>query len=393
MVKNKEKIIKKAKNNYEAIFLPKNQLFILGENNGFGSAVEVLSSNRFDYKGEMIKLITSENKDIIITPEHKIAVWKNNKITYIEANKIKSGDEVVGKAEDIIIDEQDIINTYNERQQEQCRLYYQYLETKKQHPDWGYKRIAKAMDQPIGKTRWWHAKKHIPVPIQTTNWLKEKGLLPLKTNNPKLALISKVLGTTFGDGGIFENLNGLFLSSSEKEAVKEFGRDIEKIFDLKQDSNSRIIEGGEHGHSWCFQNTNRNIIRFFLAAGAPKGNKTQIPLNIPGWVKINQNLEDEFFGSLFGSEIGIPKIHISGKHTNTFDFAITGIEKTKKNRQQFLQEIKQYLNKKDIQTGKFIQSRLKNQNTLFRLLISIKFTNMATFYSICKLNYCNYKKK
>jgi len=145
--RHKDKILKEHKNNYEAIHLPKNELLILGENNGSISTVEVLSANRYDYDGKMIKLTTSENKELIVTPEHKVAVWNNHKIAYVEAKDIKENDEVVSKVEDIIIDEQDVINTYDERQQEQCRLYYQYLEIKAQNSNWGHKRIAEAMGQ------------------------------------------------------------------------------------------------------------------------------------------------------------------------------------------------------------------------------------------------------
>ena len=278
-------------NNYQAIFLPKNALSVLGETNGSVSPVEVLSCNRYDYNGKMIKLTTSENKELIVTPEHKIAINKNGKIDYREARDIRADDDVISKSEDVIIDEQDIINTYDERQQEQCRLYYNYLDIKAQNPTWGYKRIAKAMGQKIGKTRWWHAKKHIPVPIQAANWLKEKGLLPLKLDNQRLLLITRVLGTTYGDGGIFDNLNGIFLSSSELEAVKEFGKDIENIFGLNK--NSRVIEGGEKGHSWCYQNTNRKVIRFFLALGAPRGNKSSLELEIPDWVYLKDEFQDQ----------------------------------------------------------------------------------------------------
>ena len=129
------------KNNYEAIYLPKNELFVLGETQGSISPVEVLSCNRYDYDGKMIKLTTSENKELIVTPEHKIAIWKNGEIEFIEAQKIKGGDAVVAKAEDTIIDEQDIINTYPKEQQDLARSYYNYLELRKQNPSWGYKRI------------------------------------------------------------------------------------------------------------------------------------------------------------------------------------------------------------------------------------------------------------
>src|SRR3989344_6785662 len=108
-----------------------------------------------------------------------------------------------------IISEQEVINTYNKRQQEQCRLYYEYKKIKQENPFFGYKRIAKLLNQPYGKTRWWHCNKHTPTPIQTVEWLKEKGLIPLNIESPNLSLISKILGATFADGGIFENLNGI----------------------------------------------------------------------------------------------------------------------------------------------------------------------------------------
>ncbi|MBI4453597.1 ATP-binding protein [Candidatus Woesearchaeota archaeon] len=386
------KILKREKNNYEAIHLPKDELFILGEKEGLVSKVEVLSTNRYDYQGEMIKITTSENKELIVTPEHKIAVWRNKIIEYIEARNIKKGDEVVSKAEDIIIDEQDIINTYNQRQQEQCRLYYQYISIKEKNPNWGYKRIAKVMGQPIGKTRWWHAKKHIPFPIQTANWLKERGLLPLTITHPKLPLIAKVIGATFGDGGVFENLNGIFLSSSEKEAVQEFGSDLEEIFNLSKDENSRIIEGGEYGHSWCYQNTNRNVIRFFLALGAPKGNKTKIELKSPGWIKLNNKLEDEFYGSFLGGELGTPIIHKQGNYLTTLEVGITGLPRLKENRIFFLNELGDYLHKNRVNTTSIYEGTSKTEGSLvFRLLIEKKMDNVLLFLININLNYCKYK--
>ncbi len=388
--RNRKNIIK-SKSGYEAIHLPKNELQLLGETNGSISPVEVLSCNRHDYDGNMIKLTTSENKELIVTPEHKIAVWKNDKIAYVEAKNIKANDEIVSKVEDIIIDEQDIINTYDERQQEQCRLYYQYLEIKEQNTTWGYKRIAKAMNQNIGKTRWWHAKKHIPVPIQTANWLKERNLLPLKIDNSKLPLIAKVIGATFGDGGIFENLNGIFLSSSEKEAVKEFGKNFEKKFVLKEDENSRIIEGGEYGHSWCYQNTNRNLIRFFLALGAPRGNKTHIELKIPKWILLIEHIEDEFYGSFFGGELGSPSLHKDQNRLTTLEIGITGRPNFDNNRNEFLDNIRYYLLRKNVHCNQLYRRKLNENSVVYRLQIAKNMDNVILFLMNIKINYCRYK--
>ncbi len=385
------KILKKDEKNYEAIFLPKNELAAQGETNGSISPVEVLSCNRYDYVGEMIKLTTSENKELIVTPEHKIAIWKNGKTEYVEAQQIKKGDEVVAQAEDIIIDEHDIFNTYDKRQQEQCVLYYQYQRIRTAHPTWGYKKIAKAMNQPIGKTRRWHARKHIPTPIQTTQWLKKRKLLPFKIDNKKLPLIAKVLGTTFGDGGIFANLNAIFLSSSELEATEEFGIDLMKIFGYSIDNNMRTIQGGRNGTSFCYQNTNRNIIRFFAALGAPIGNKTKVDLIVPAWIRLSEGAEREFYGSLFGSEIGISSNQKGGVR---IEFGITGDEMVEQNRLQFLGEIKWFLDKKGIETGKILSytRKAKEGSKMFRFICSQKLETGEIFSKNINLNYCRYKR-
>lgn len=378
---------------YQAIHLPRNELFVFGEANGFVLPVEVLSLNRHYYDGPMIKLATSENQEFIVTPEHKIALWRNGKIGYVEAQDVKESDEVVSDAKDIIIDEKDVINTYDAHQQEQCCLYYQYQEIKTKNQAWGYKRIAKAMGQNTGKTRWWHSDTHIPVPIQTANWLKERGLLPLKINNPKLPLIAKVLGATFGDGGVFENLNGIFLSSSEKEAVEEFGKDLEEIFNLNNGENSRIIEGGEYGRSWCYQNTNGNVIRFFLAAGAPKGNKTNIELKVPMWIKLNDELENNYYGAFFGGELGSPAQHIKKNRLTTLEVGITGKTGLENNRLEFLKEVSDYLSRKGVLTTSVYKGKVKGNlnNAIYRLNISTLFDNVLKFMIEIKLQYCKYK--
>ncbi len=392
--KNKDNVLKKTDSNYQAIFLPKNELVVLGETQGSVSPVEVLSSNKQKYDGEMIKLTTSENKEIIITPEHKIASWQNGKIVYVEAQNIQEGDEVAAKAEDIIIDEQDIINTYSKEQQALAKSYYDSLELKKQNPSWGYKKIASALGVSYGRTRWWHDHQTMPVPLQTVEWLKKRGLLPLKTDNPELPLIAKVLGATFGDGGIFENLNGIFLSSSELEATKEFGEDLVKIFDNEVDKNKRTIEGGIEGHSWCYQNTNRNMIRFFIALGAPKGNKSKTNLEIPQWIYLSENLADEFFGSFFGAELGAPKLHKQKNRLQTLDLAITGTLEFEQNRLDFLNRIKQYLEHKGIVSTSLLKRTTKTEGVyLYRLLLSIQFDNVVRFIKNVKINYCIHKKE
>ena len=295
----------------------------------------------------------------------------------------------------IILTEQDIIKTYNKKQQDQSKLYSQYQEIKKQNPELGYKKISKILQKPAHKTRWWHAKRHIPVPIQTINWLKQRNLLPLTENNTQLPAISKILGTIFGDGGIFKNLNGIFLSSSELESVKEFKEDINQIFGNEIDTNSRIIEGGEYGHSYCYQNTNRKVIRFFQALGAPIGRKSGIELNIPGWILKDFNSQKCFFSAFFGNEIGIPKIHKDNRRTDSLDIGLVCKKELFQNRLIFLNNIKKYLETRGIKAGKTYTRQHKQENNKFlmKLAINLNFDNLMNFYKNINISYSQQKAK
>ncbi len=100
LLKHKDKLIIAKEKNYEAAFTSMNEIQAIGENKGSFIPVEVLSSNRYDFDGEMIKLTTSKNKTLTVTPEHKIAIWEDNEITYLEASKIKEKQLAATKAEE-----------------------------------------------------------------------------------------------------------------------------------------------------------------------------------------------------------------------------------------------------------------------------------------------------
>lgn len=51
----------------------------------------------------------------------------------------------------MILTKQDIINTYNKKQQEQCRLYFKYLKLKKQNQYYKHKKLAKLLNTPPNK--------------------------------------------------------------------------------------------------------------------------------------------------------------------------------------------------------------------------------------------------
>ena len=393
IVKNQDKVLRRDENNYEALFLDENKYRILSEKKGIPTFSDLLSINRYEYTGEIVEIELEDGKTIKITPLHKVVV-KTNSGEYImkDAYRIQPNDSIIIINNDTILGEQDIVRTFSEKDQQQYKIYNEFLEARSKHKNWGYKKLAKYLRLGEYKLRWWYSEKHKPKVIKTINWLKERDLLPLTTSNLKNKKISKIMGAFYGDGGIFNNLNGLFLSSSELEVVKEFQNDIEDLFDLKENENSRIIEGGEKGHSWCYQNTNRAIIRFFIALGVSKGKKTIQELFIPGWIYLSQEYQDEFFASFLGSELGVPKIHKSQRSLHTLDLLITSKPIFENNRYEFFLAIKHYLESKGINCSDIKIKKIENTDRIkIRLLISTRYDNYKKFVDSIKLNYAKYK--
>ncbi len=94
--KHEKELIKKK--GYIAVYLKKDELYILAEKNGKIQPVEVLSVNKYKSdKPYLYKITTESGKTLLVTPEHKIAVNNKGKKQYTEASKLKKGEEVFVK--------------------------------------------------------------------------------------------------------------------------------------------------------------------------------------------------------------------------------------------------------------------------------------------------------
>ncbi len=99
ILKKHEKELIKEKG-YIAVYLKKDELYILAEKDGKIQPVEVLSVNKYKYQSDkpyLYKITTESGKELLVTPEHKIVVNNNGKRQYIEASKLKKGKEVFVK--------------------------------------------------------------------------------------------------------------------------------------------------------------------------------------------------------------------------------------------------------------------------------------------------------
>jgi Lon-like ATP-dependent protease len=78
-----------SKDNYIAAYTKPKEYFTQGYTNQIKD-VEILSTNKYYKEGELIKITTESGKQLIVTPEHKVAVKGFfRKIKYIRADEIR----------------------------------------------------------------------------------------------------------------------------------------------------------------------------------------------------------------------------------------------------------------------------------------------------------------
>ena len=77
---------------------------------------------------------------------------------------------------------------------------------------------------------------------------------------------------------------------------------------------------------------------------------------------------------------------------------LTATEKFAENRMNFLKDVAEYLNKKEVKTGTISINDHKKVNRageptkIYRLLLSTTFESVVNFMKMTKMNYCAYKR-
>lgn len=373
---------------YEGIVLPEEEfIYVLGYKNGQVKPVRVYCVNRRLYNGKMYNIRDSNNR-VIVTPEHKVYV--NGK--YIEAEKLE-GKEILTLHSEPIITRHDIIRTFSEEDQKDTYSYYKFIKIKQENPSFGYKRIAKMLGIKPGQTRWWNNKTWKPRPVRTIERLEKLGLLPFTSDNKVAQIAARVLGTTFGDGGIFSTLNGIFLSSSEDDSLTEYAQDLIAIFGEEIGKNFERRISGINNTGRVIWNTNRDIIRFFIALGAPVGRKNK-KLKIPAWIYLNEEIQKEFFGAFLGNELCSPKFSEKKQQIDEFAVAVAGSYELKENRLELLDAIAKYLNSYGVKTSSNIyENEFRKGSWVWKLSISKEIENVVRFAQFIPIRYSKNKEE
>ncbi len=148
---------------------------------------------------------------------------------------------------------------------------------------------------------------------QIVRYLKERELVPLRMNDPKVGIIARLLGFALGDGCIHVDGGRYILTFfGERETLEEIARDLERLGVKPSKIRSRCRKirikspWGEY-ESECHENSLRVSSRAFALLmsklGVPIGKKTEKSYRVPDWIKKAPKwVKRCFLAGLFGAD-------------------------------------------------------------------------------------------
>ena len=364
---------------YLAVDLSDLNYYTVTLENGSLKKTKILSVNKRIGAFEVIP-VRYDNKFVILTPEHKVYTDKG----LIEARKYRGN--FIPNSEYVVLSEEDIVKTYGRGELEKYRRYQEWLKFKTRNPTLGYKRASKLLNIKDSTLRWWYAGMK-PASVKTVEALRNLGLIPLRSNDPRLPTIARIFGYALGDGNIDRNLNTFAVISSKPKVLEKIVNDLKSIFgDFVYEirKNDRSI-----GNSYIFRTTDRKIIRFFVALGFPVGKKTNQMLKIPEFVLTSERTVIEFIRGLFDADGSVfsygNKRYLEG--TLTISVTVENDPKLIENRREFLEDVKLLLGLFGVKANIVSEKRTDRGKVLLRLLISHKPKNVQRFIEIFKPAY------
>ena len=265
---------------------------------------------------KMISIITKFYKaHVTATTNHPFLVIRNNKLGWINASEIKSGDSLVVNPE-LNYDDGEKLISNNEQFHDTILDVNSFREVYKNLFYTGNKNQETKLDVIIEK-------------------FKTNGLLPLTFNNKNLQILSRIIGHVLGDGWltITEDTVATGFSSTplNLEIIKS---DLNVLGFLSSNVQTRKTESvvktwknnrySVKGTSNSVANGSKSLAALLVALGVPRGDKTNVVYEIPRWIlNSSSDVKKQFLSAYLGSEISLP----SGRPYNYFDVSRISIYK------------------------------------------------------------------
>lgn len=239
--------------------------------------------------------------------------------------------------------------------------------------------------------------------------LKEKKLLPLTSDNPKVLVLARLLGHLFGDGCLSYSekrfkTNCTIAFTGHEKSLQQITTDLREIgFGTSKITSQHCVStvsgkqiNGITTHCFCYS---KPLFMLFKALGAPIGDKTVQETTVPEWIFTQTKLvKKEFLSAYFGSEMTTPTIdERNGKIFLQPSFSLNKKKDLVQNGLEFTEQINDLLSEFQIASSKTViveGVKRKNGVETKKIRVTLKSTpeNLIKLYGTIGFAYCPERK-
>ncbi len=134
--------------------------------------------------------------------------------------------------------------------------------------------------------------------------LRKLGLLPLDSDNEKLPVIARLMGLVITSGHVGTSTVEFYVRS--RDDIETIQRDLQRLGFRPNVFEEKITRFGETEYR-TYVTTNGAFRHLLKALGIPQGKRTDIPHDIPWWLKSCSKLvKREFLGGIMGGNGSAP---------------------------------------------------------------------------------------
>ncbi|MCE4606791.1 MAG: RtcB family protein [Desulfurococcales archaeon] len=246
---------------------------------------------------------------------------------------------------------------------------------------------------------------------QVIKFLKNKGLIPLYSNDIGLGILARFFGYLLGDGTVYRYTESYKGKKRERYIITVYGGE-KSLLELKKDleenlgikiskvySRSRkiTIKGKViTGTEYSLRINSKAFALLILKLGFPLGEKQNIAFRIPEWIKRGPLwVKRNFLAGLFGAD-GSKPTQLSKKHPyslNVINYTISKNKKLEENAIEFLKDIKNMLQEFGVASSIRKVEKSTENNWIYRLVISSNTKYLHNFLSRIGYEYAENKEE
>ena len=193
---------------------------------------------------------------------------------------------------------------------------------------------------------------------QVLKFLREKNLIPLRWDDPKVGTIARILGFAFGDGHLGEMSGRITLAFyGKEETLRELKKDLERLgisanlYVRERDYSIETTSGYYEGKSVSaeLRVASRSFALLLERLGMPRGKKTEKAYRVPEWImEAPLWVKRNFLAGLFAADGSI--VEFKGNTPLPINLTQSKSEELVENLAEFLDDIAKLLAEFDIKT-------------------------------------------